>query len=84
VKDELERTGTAPLQLLIVLCELGRKEETSGAIEHASFAQIFDEEGGQAAGDYNPGIILNRFTNWPTMSEPRFVRLCRKLGSVSI
>jgi len=36
-------------------------------------------EGGQAAGDYNPGLIFNRFTNWPMISDPRFVRLCHKL-----
>jgi tetratricopeptide (TPR) repeat protein len=80
VEAELGRSGAAPLQLLNVLCELGRKDEAFDAVERASFAQIFDEEGGQAAGDYNPGIIFNRASNWPMMSDPRFARLCHKLG----
>jgi adenylate cyclase len=79
VERELERTGTAPLQLLNVLCELGHTDEVFGAVERASFVQIFDDEGGHAAGDYNPGIIFNRASNWPMMSDPRFVRLCHKL-----
>ena len=79
VERELGRTGTAPLQLLNALCELGHNDEVFNAVDRASFAQIFDDEGGHAAGDYNPGIIFNRCTNWPMMSDPRFVRLCHKL-----
>jgi len=79
VERELVRTGTAPLQLLNVLCELGHNDEVFDAVERASFAQIFDDEGGHAAGDYNPGIIFNRCSNWPMMSDSRFVRLCHKL-----
>jgi len=79
VERELALTGTAPLQLLNVLCELGHNDEVFDAVERSSFAQIFDDEGGHAAGDYNPGIIFNRCSNWPMMSDPRFVRLCHKL-----
>ncbi|MGO9945238.1 MAG: TIR domain-containing protein [Steroidobacteraceae bacterium] len=79
VERELGQTGTAPLQLLNALCELGHNDEVFDAVERASFAQIFDDEGGHAAGHYNPGIILNRCSNWPMMSDPRFVRLCHKL-----
>jgi TolB-like protein len=79
LERELARTGIAPLQLLNVLCELGHKDEVFDAVERASFAQIFDDDGGHVAGDYNPGIIFNRATNWPMMSDPRFVRLCHKL-----
>jgi len=82
VRAELEGAGTAPLQVLNVLCELGRKDEAFEAVERASFAQIFDDEGGSAAGDYNPGIIFNRASNWPMMSDPRFVLLCHKLRYV--
>jgi len=83
VEAELDRSGAAPLQLLNVLCELGHNDDAFDAAERASFTQIFDEEGGQAAGDYNPGIIFNRASNWPMMSDPRFVRLCHKLGYTS-
>jgi TolB-like protein len=79
VERELQRTGTAPLQFLNALCELGCNDKVFDAVERASFAQIFDEEGGHAAGNYNPGIIFNRASNWPMMSDPRFVRLCHKL-----
>jgi TolB-like protein len=80
VEAELSRSGSAPLQLLNVLCELGCNDAAFDAAERASFAQMFDKEGGQAAGDYNPGIIFNRVSNWPMMSDRRFVRLCHKLG----
>jgi tetratricopeptide (TPR) repeat protein len=83
VEAELGRSGSAPVQLLNVLCELGCNDAAFDAVERASFAQIFDEEGGKAAGDYNPGIIFNRASNWPMMSDPRFVRLCAKLGYTS-
>jgi TolB-like protein len=83
VERELERTGTAPLQLLNALCELGHNDAVFDAIERASYAQIFDDEGGHAAGNYNPGIILNRCSNWPMMSDPRFVRLCHKLRYIN-
>jgi hypothetical protein len=46
------------------------------AVERASFAHIFDDEGGLAAADYNPGIMFNRCSNWPMISDPRFVRFC--------
>jgi len=82
VRSELGRTGTAPVQVLNVLCELGHGDEAFAAVERASFSQIFDEEGGSAAGDYNPGIIFNRASNWLMMSDPRFVLLCRRLGYV--
>lgn len=54
------------------------------AVERASFTQIFDDEGGHAAGHYNPGIIFNRAGNWPMMSDPRFVRLCHKLRYIDL
>jgi hypothetical protein len=54
------------------------------AVERASFAQTFDPEGEHAAGAYNPGIIFNRASNWPMMSDPRFVRLCHKLRYVDL
>jgi hypothetical protein len=82
VEAELARSGAAPLQLLNVLCDLGANDEAFAAIDRASFAQIFDEEGGLAAGDYNPGIMFNRRSNWPMMSDPRFARLCHKLGYI--
>ena len=78
VERELGRTGTAPLQLLNALCELG----TMTKIRRGRARLVrpdFDDEGGHAAGNYNPGIILNRCSNWPMMSDPRFVRLCHKL-----
>jgi len=80
VEAELGGSGAAPLALLNVLCDLGRTDEAFDLAERASFVQLFDEEGGQPAGDYNPGIIFNRASNWPMMSDPRFVGLCQKLG----
>ena len=79
VRTDIAQSGTAPVQLLNVLCELGRKDDAFDAVAGASFEQIFDDEGGQAAGEYNPGVIFNRRSNWPMMSDPRFVSLCHKL-----
>jgi TolB-like protein len=83
MNGEIERTGAAPVNQLVVLCQLGLVEEAFEAVERSDFAQIFDEEGGRAAGDYNPGMIFNRPSNSAMMFDPRFVRLCAKLGYVA-
>ena len=51
---ELRRTGTAPLQLLNVLCELGHNNEVFDAVARASFAPDI-RRGGQAT---RPATII--------------------------
>ncbi len=76
----LAETGTVQLSLLTTACSLGMIEEVFAAVEQASFDFMFQDDGGDPAANYNPGIIFDRAFFGAAIRDPRFVRLCAKLG----
>jgi TolB-like protein len=86
-RDELARTGTVPLFAPWRLHRLGLTEEAFELLDKASFAHMFDPEGPPPSGFWPawfaaasiPGLIFSR-NNEPFFRDPRFPRLCAKLG----
>ncbi|HXQ13584.1 MAG TPA: TIR domain-containing protein [Caulobacteraceae bacterium] len=79
---DLAATGWVELQVLTSLCALGARDETFELIDRASFAHMFDPEGPIPANLVNPGLIFDRSSNRAMMNDPRFLRLCAKMGLV--
>jgi adenylate cyclase len=75
-RQDLSRTGTLPLSMLVSLSALGMTEEVFGLIDQASFAHVFDEAGPAPSGIFNPSVIFNM----TMIGDIRFVGLCAKLG----
>lgn len=76
----LAETGTVQLPLLVTACAFGLTDEIFAAVERASFDFMFQEDGGDPAAVYNPGIIFDRSFFGAAIRDPRFVGLCAKLG----
>ncbi|MBV8683001.1 MAG: winged helix-turn-helix domain-containing protein [Caulobacteraceae bacterium] len=73
--------GRSPnLSGIQVLFKLGLREETFALLEEASFASMFAEEGRNPAGASTPALIFDRVLWGEEMRDPRFVRLCAKMG----
>jgi Tfp pilus assembly protein PilF len=75
----LGATGTLSLLQLRLLSELGLTEEAFGLAEQASYAHMFDPSGPPPAGGAAAGGIFGAY-NRAMIGDPRFVRLCAKLG----
>ena len=80
LERSLAETGTVQLPMLMTACGLGMIEELYAAVDRASYDFMFQDDGGDPAGNYNPGIIFDRLFFGAAMRDPRFVGLCAKLG----
>jgi tetratricopeptide (TPR) repeat protein len=80
-RAELARTGTVPIHAPWRLHALGLTEEAFELIDKASFAHLFERDGGTPTPGTAqfPGVIFN-CTREPFFGDQRFVRLCAKLG----
>ncbi|HEY2047904.1 MAG TPA: winged helix-turn-helix domain-containing protein [Caulobacteraceae bacterium] len=79
-RDQLANTGTVAIDRLASLCELGLLDEAFGLVERASFSYMFDPALPWASGPLSGGFIFSRGGAGRMMCDPRFVRLCARLG----
>ena len=77
-RDELDRSGTIMLGLVVFAYKLGLHDEVFDLIEQASFQHVFDPGSPAPGGRYNASVIFSVITE--LRCESRFVRLCAKLG----
>ena len=78
-RASVARTKTLTIASFMFLCRLGWTDEAFELIDLASFDYIFDAERHWAARDAT-GRIFSLTLNGPTLRDPRFPRLCAKLG----
>jgi len=78
-REQIVRTGNAPLEMLTSLHRLGFHDEVFDLIDRCSFAYVFDAELGWAGG-LTVATIFSGMHNTEMMRDPRFVGLCAKLG----
>ncbi|HEY3947591.1 winged helix-turn-helix domain-containing protein [Phenylobacterium sp.] len=79
-RKTLAEEGALPLWVFTTLCRFGFIEETFDLIDQASFAFMFDPDLPSPNGATGPALIFSVIHNAPMMHDPRFVRLCAKLG----
>jgi adenylate cyclase len=77
----LEGDGRVSLRDLVRLYALGRTDEAFDFAERASFADWFDPDGRPPTEIWAPGIMFLS-SNRGMTEDPRFVRLCARLGLV--
>lgn len=78
--DTLAQTGTAPVNTIYALCWHGRFDEGFDLMERSSYAHLFSPDAPRAfSTGENPGAIFAPHL-LAFQSDPRFVRLCAKLG----
>lgn len=81
VRDELARTGNTQENTFGNIYELGLTDESFELIEQATFDYISDPEK-LWRGASNSGNIFSPALHEGFLNDPRFPRLCRKLGLV--
>lgn len=80
LRRSIDETGTVPLHALASASFLGFVDEAFDAVERASYAFMFVDDGMEPASIYNPGVIFDRNYCEAIMRDIRFVGLCAKLG----
>jgi len=80
LREELQRAGTVRPDMLASLYNLGLQDETFELIDQASFAYMFDPQLGWPHGSLHGGFIFSVNANRGMMGDPRFPRLCARLG----
>ena len=80
LRSELAANGTLRPDMLASLYNLGRRDETFHLIDQASFAFMFDPKLGWPYGSLHGGYIFSVSANGGMMADPRFPRLCGRLG----
>ena len=86
MEASLARSGTVRLDMAARTAQAGRIEETFAALDRASFDEAFEPGGGTGAallGGWGAGLIFDMMLNGAMIRDPRFLRLCAKLGLVS-
>jgi TolB-like protein len=78
-REVLARTGAIHLQTIASIHAAGYADTAFELVETASFNQIWDPDGPSPADGVNSGVIF-RPANRSMIDDPRFVRLCAKLG----
>jgi len=73
----LSQTGTVALEPLVRAYGEGRKDEVFDLVEQASFRHLFELGGRLPSEDYGLHVLFRRKS---IRDDPRFVRLCAKLG----
>jgi TolB-like protein len=79
MRRDIRETGAAGLTLAGILCSRGHTDEVYRILEDASFAHLFEPGGNLPPGEMGLNVLftpLSRFMR----RDPRFVRLCAKLG----
>jgi adenylate cyclase len=79
LRDGVERTGTAALNIVAAAYGFGFPEEAFAAVNRSSFAYLFDRNGARPG--FNLGHVFHERYR-PFQSDPRFVALCARLGLV--
>lgn len=80
VRAALAETGTVPLLSVAEAAFLGRWEEAVEAVEAASFDHLAHPDGRLLEGDPGLHYVHALGARMPAASEPRFLRLCARLG----
>ncbi|HEY2049692.1 MAG TPA: winged helix-turn-helix domain-containing protein [Caulobacteraceae bacterium] len=78
-QETLVRSGAVHLQTIVSIHAAGLTESAFELAEAAAFDQIWDADGPSPVDGVNSGVIF-RPDNRPMIDDPRFVRLCGKLG----
>jgi TolB-like protein len=78
-RETLARTGAVHLQTIASIHAAGYADSAFDLVQTASFEQIWDPDGPSPADGVNSGVIF-RPANRSMIDDPRFVRLCAKLG----
>jgi TolB-like protein len=78
--SRVEATGTVPLDSLMSAAIAGHVDAAFQAVDRARFDGVFDFGG--HVGRANPGTMFRRSFGAALMDDPRFLRLCAKLGMV--
>jgi len=79
VRAQFEDTGRLQLDGFCTLDDFGLTDEAFEMAEKASFDHMFDPQGQHPGGGYAVAIIFSRHNGRRTR-DPRFVKLCAKLG----
>jgi TolB-like protein len=79
----VRETGTYPLDGFGQLASFGLRDEAYELAEAASFDHMFRPDGPLPAMTYGPHVIFERYRDGGLPADPRFLRLCGKLGLVS-
>lgn len=83
MRADMAQTGAAPLHSIVTLSAIGLIEEAYVAVATSDFRFMFEEDGPQPAGTYNPGIIFDPTYSRDLIADRRFPGLCHKLGLCS-
>ena len=78
-EGELSRTGSIEIGQILFLHRLGMEEEAFDLLERASYSHMLTPNGRAADGRFLQGIIFGTL-GASVRRDPRFVRLCDKLG----
>ena len=79
-ESEVTRLGAAGLEKLYVLATLGRIDVAYDLAERSSYAAMFEPGTFYMAGGHNIDFLCSTSHNRPMIDDPRFVRLCARLG----
>jgi TolB-like protein len=83
MERDLARTGSVRLDGAWSAARSGKLEEVFALLERATFDAVLQPlGGGQLTGGWYPGLLFSPSVNGAMMADPRFVRLCAKLGLV--
>jgi TolB-like protein len=79
----IRETGTVPLNAFVELDAYGLRDEAYELVEAASFDHMFRPDGPRPVTWFGPHIIFRRYGDEGLPADPRFPRLCAKLGLVN-
>jgi adenylate cyclase len=79
-REMLARTGAVSLEILFSLYLLGMRDAAFDLIDNASFAYMFDPDERRGVGLLSQNIIFSMAHGGGIVGDPRFPRLCAKLG----
>jgi hypothetical protein len=82
-RETVRETGAVPLNILTELETYGLRDEIFELVEDASFDHMFRADGPLPLTMFGPNIIFNAYHDGGLQADPRFLRLCAKLGLVS-
>jgi tetratricopeptide (TPR) repeat protein len=82
-RDGLEETGAADTDWLMILCRLGQADQAFDLVEKSSFSYMSDPAARWPNGGFAGGVIFSQAHNRAMIQDPRFPRLCARLGLCS-
>ena len=78
----VQETGTLPLNVLGMLELYGFRDEAYELVETASFDHMSRPDGPLPTTAVGPHVIFDAYREGGLVRDPRFLRLCAKLGLV--